>query len=113
MDKPFSAQEAMDEIKKQGCRPANAHELVLWKDAHGSELKDSEWCLAFGETWRDSYGYLRVPFVRRLSDGDWRLHLGFFGIDWDGGHCLLCFCDSSLDSSILLNSVAVNRVIEK
>lgn len=97
MTKSFSSQEALDEIKKQGCTPATAIELALWKEKHGDELKDWEWCLAFGQIWRGSGGGRGVPNARRLSGGDWSFCLGRFEGDWDSGYCLLCFCDQTLE----------------
>lgn len=89
--KRFTSQEAIDMMKAEGCRPATAYELLLWKQLHGDELKDWEYCLAFGQTYTDSDGDHRVPRVYRGSDGDWRFYLGYFGRDWGGDYCLLCF----------------------
>ena len=91
MEKSFSSQEALDEIKKQGCRPANVYELLEWQKQHGDELKDYEWCFAFGQLWASAGGYHRVPYVYRHSDGDWYFNLGCFEFDWDGDYCLLAF----------------------
>lgn len=100
--KSYSSQEALEEIKKQGCTPANIWELT--ELAKQGKLEKGNWYVAFGQTWTDSDGYHRVPFVFAHSDGDFRFLLGFFESDWDSGHVLLCFCDLSSDTQNLKNS---------
>lgn len=100
MDKPFSSQEALDEIKRQGCRPANAWELAKWANEHREEMDKETWILAFGQTWTDSDGYHRVPIVNRDSVGDFKFYLGCFEIPWYGGGCLLGFPVESLNKNI-------------
>ena len=92
MKKSFSSQEALDEIKKQGCRPANLYELVEW--AKDNQEK-SKWVLALGQTLTDGGGDRRVPCVGRDSDGHFGFFLGRFGDVWYDDLCLLCFCDES------------------
>ena len=92
MKKSFSSQEALDEIKKRGCRPANLYELLEWAKDNQEE---SQWVLAFGQTLTDGVGHHRVPFVYRGSVGYFEFRLGHFEYDWRGGRCLLCFCDES------------------
>lgn len=111
MEKAFASQEALDEMRKQGCQPANAHELALWKVTNGGELKDREWCLAFGKTWQDSDGDRGVPSVGRSSGGGWSFGLDDFGGDWDSDRCLLGFCDPSLETSILGDSLPSDTLI--
>lgn len=101
MRKPVTSQEALDEIKKQGCTPANVYELLEWRETHGDELKDNEWALAFGSEYTGGGGYHRVPLVYRSSDGGWGFHLGDFGHDWYDGYCFVCFCDLPLKSQTL------------
>lgn len=91
MEKSFSSQEALDEIKRQGCRPANAWELAKWANEHGEEMDKETWIVALGQIWKDSDGDHGVPFVYRHSDGDFRFNLGYFEGPWDGGGCLLGF----------------------
>ena len=100
-EKSFSSEEALEFCKKEGLRPANIYELLLWKGEHGTELEDHEWCLAFGQTWKDSDGDHGVPRVHRHSDGGWEFGLGHFEGDWYGAYCLLCFCDKPLDTHAL------------
>ena len=99
--KGFTSQEALDEIKKQGCRPANCWELIEWASKNRKELKKNEWCLAFGQLWEDSGGDRRVPGVDRFSGGGFGLYLGHFGYGWVDGYCILGFSDSNLDSLTL------------
>lgn len=91
MGKPFSSQEALDEIKRQGCRPANVWELAEWANEHREEMDKETWIVALGQIWKDSDGDHGVPFVYRHSDGDFRFNLGYFEGPWDGGGCLLGF----------------------
>ena len=104
MDKRFTSQEALDEIKKQGCRPANCWELAKFILDYKEEAKNNEYLVAFGQQWVDSDGRHRVPGVYRYSDGVFLFDLGLFGCDWGGDDCLLCFCDSSSDTQTLDNS---------
>ncbi len=104
MDKSFTSQEALDRIKAKGCRPANIYELLLWKkDHYEKEMPKGVWSavIAFGSQWKDAGGNHRVPRVYRLSDGVWQFYLGYFESDWDAVNCLLCFCDSPLDTKTL------------
>lgn len=98
----FSSQ-ALDEIKRQGCTPANVYELALWSESHCQEIKKGTYVIAFGQLWQDSDGYRRVPCVGADSAGDFRFNLGYFEDDWYGDSCLLCFCDlpelGTLDTS--------------
>jgi len=94
IDHLFNSQEALDKIKKQGCRPANCWELVEWASEHKYQLKEYEYCLAFGQLWIDSDGCHRVPFVYRGSVGVFGLCLGDFGSGWDDDYCILGVFDS-------------------
>lgn len=64
MSKSFSSQEALDEIKRQGYRPANVYELAEWMNKHREkEMPKGAWggVIAFGsEMLLD--GYRVVPF---------------------------------------------------
>ncbi len=102
----FSSQEALDKIKRQGCRPANAYELALWANEHReTDMPKGTWSsvIAFGQIWKDSDGFHRVPFVDAHSDGDFGFGLGRFEGDWLDDRCLLAFCDpelGTLDTSV-------------
>ena len=101
MKGPFTSQEALDEIKKQGCTPANAYELAEW--AHKDTLEKGTSIIALGQLWQDPNGYRRVPYVDTGSGGGFDFNLGYFGDPWCGVGCLLCFCDlnelGTLDTS--------------
>lgn len=99
MDKSFTSQEALDEIRKQACRPANIYELALWQKEHREkEMLKGKWMtvLAFAEP-RPLIGggYRRVPYVDAVSGGGFGFDLGNFVHGWSGDFCLLCFCDST------------------
>lgn len=94
----FTSQQALDEIKRQGCRPANAWELALFDR---EKIEKGSWLIAVGQLWRDSNGYHRVPHVLAFSDGGFSFGLGFFVPDWDSLLCLLAFCDKTLDTKKL------------
>lgn len=96
MDKPLSSQEALDKIKAEGCRPANAYELALWIEKHKEEVPKSKWYLALGQLWQDSVGYLRVPYLYAHSDGVFSFGLVYWEGDWNSAYVLLCFCDKTL-----------------
>ena len=96
MKKSFSSEEALDEIKKQGCTPANAYELALWSESHRQEMKKGTCVIAFGQLWQNSVGYHRVPYVHANSGGDFKFDLGNFENDWNDDNFLLCFCDLEL-----------------
>lgn len=106
MEKSFSSQDALDRMKSEGCRPATAYELLLFKQNHPDQFpgKTWTWVLAFGQTWKDSDGDHRVPSVGLDSGGDWGFYLDFFEVDWDAGACLLCFCDSQPSEPLALET---------
>ncbi len=72
--------------------------------------------LAFGQTWKDSDGGRRVPYVRRYSGGDFKFRLGRFEDGWYGGYVLLAFCDPSTltlgTSEQDLNSLTLESAIK-
>lgn len=105
MSKSFSSQEALNEIKRQGCTPANAWELATWAKKHReSEMSKGVWSvvLAFGQTPLVD-GYHRVSDVYRRADGDFGFDLGDFGDGWGDDCVLLAFCDLPLDTVTIKN----------
>lgn len=95
MGKSFSSQQALDEIKRQGCRPANAWELAEWANKHREEMEKGSCILAFGQVpFVD--GCHRVPLVDARSGGGFRFDLGDFESDWHDDFVLLAFCDKNL-----------------
>lgn len=103
MDKSFTSQEALERIKKEGCKPANIYELALFRNNHPEEFPKGKytWVLALGSDFTGSDGNHRVPVVSARGDGAFVFRLGGFGHPWGGDGCLLCFCDSSSDSQDL------------
>ena len=100
MDKFFTSQEALDKIKSENCRPANAYELALWVEKHREkEMPKGKWSsvIAFGQLWF-SGDYHKVPDVYRDSAGDFKFDLARWEGGWVDNRCLLCFCDLSKNS---------------
>jgi hypothetical protein len=119
MEKDFTSQEALDEIKKRGCRPANIYELLLYVENHPEGFQRGKYIgvAAFGSYFIDSDGRHRVPFVDRDSDGGWEFFLGNFEGAWRADFCLVCFCDKTLNTQTLenpltLENVDLNKAIE-
>lgn len=103
-DKSFSSQEAIDKIKSKGLRPANIYELALLKDNHPELWLKGQWSsmLAFGNTWKDAVGDLRVPYMFAFTDGDFLFDLGCWDGVWGAGRCLVCFCDTQSSGTLAL-----------
>lgn len=102
-DKPFTSEQAMERMKSEGLRGATALELLLYKKNHSSEMKPYDWHLGFGQTVRAD-GDHRVPCVFACAVGDFKFNLGYFGVGWGAGPCLVCFCDKQpLDSQTIKN----------
>ncbi len=108
----FISQEALDEIKSQGCRPANVYELATFDR---EQIPKGKYLLALGQLWQDPDGYHRVPSVFAGSDGDFRFVLGDFVSDWGSDDVLLCFCDNPLalgNSEKSSNSLTLESAIQ-
>jgi hypothetical protein len=91
MDKPFTSDEAVERIAKEGCRPANIYELAMWKQIHGDVLKKFEFCVAFGQIFTNKNGYRRVPCILRNASDDFRFSLAYASRDWSEFSYLLAF----------------------
>lgn len=122
MSKSVSSQEILNEIKRQGCRPANAWELAEWASKHRKEMDKGTYMVAFGQMCLDSDGDHGVPGVNAYSDGGFGFDLGYFEFDWSGGGAFLCFCDKNisldtlkigneLDSLTLPDELIINNII--
>jgi len=115
LNKGVPSEEALAEIKAQGCRPANVYELVTWVNSHKEEIEKGTWLVALGQTAKIDYH--RVPHVYRYSGGDFRFDLGYFGNDWHDDYYLLCFCDEStqplttLETSPLTLEQMIGKVV--
>jgi hypothetical protein len=119
MSKSFSSQEALAYLKSKNLRPANIYELIIFANENSKKFPSNKFTslIAFGSDYIDSDGRRRVPDVFRRSDGFWDFFLGDFGSDWVSGHCLLCFCDKTLDTLSLketkyLDSLTLDKAIE-
>lgn len=70
---------------------------VVWQQAK-EQFPKGKWTVSFDEKnslWQDADGGHGVPFMGRYLGGDWYFILGFFGLDWFDGYCLLCVRDLS------------------
>lgn len=68
---------------------------IVWQQAK-EKFPKGKWMVSFDEEealWRDADGNLRVPFVRRASEGGFDFSAINFDLGWDHVCCLLCFCD--------------------
>jgi hypothetical protein len=91
-----TSEDCMTFLKKQRAILVGGQGVLLANDLKGDEFPVGKWTVSFDEKealWKDSGGRHRVPGVGRYSGGGWGFRLGFFEGDWDGGRCLLCFCD--------------------
>lgn len=112
--KPFSSEEALAEIRRQGYRPANIYELLEY--INDNEIEKGTYIIAFGSEFRDSDGDHRVPRVDAHSAGDFEFFLGLFGPGWHSGSVVLCFCDEISESLNLkkdnsLDTLTLERAI--
>lgn len=67
---------------------------ILWQEKK-DELPKRKWYIGMDkkENLPLAYGYALVPNIHCYSDGDFRFNLGRFEYDWDGGYCVIGFCD--------------------
>lgn len=106
MDKPFLSAEALERIKKEGCRPGTIWELALLKQERPELWPSGQWSsiVAFGTDFTDAGGDHRVPLVHAYAGGDFEFRLGYFGYGWNAVHCLVCFCDSQHSDALAFKS---------
>jgi len=91
-----TSEERMAFLRSQGVVFTGAQGASLVFTQKRDELPKGFGYSSFDEKealWTDSAGNHRVPCLYHSSDGDWYFRLGAFEGGWDGGHCLLCFCD--------------------
>lgn len=91
-----TSEDCMTFLKKQRAILVGGQGVLLANDLKGDEFPIGKWTVSFDEKealWKDSDGCHGVPVVYRHSGGDREFHLGVFEGDWDGGGCLVCFCD--------------------
>jgi hypothetical protein len=90
-----TSEDCMTFLGKQNAILVGGQGITLLQDQKADEFPVGKWTVSFDKKdalWTDSDGYHRVPGVRRRSDGGWKFDLGYFGSDWSGARCLLCFC---------------------
>lgn len=93
--------DCMAHLRSQKAALVGAQGASLVYEQKKDELPVNRWSVSFDEKdalWVDATGYHRVPHVDRHSDGGFEFDLGRFEGNWDGDHCLLCFCDESSDA---------------
>lgn len=78
--KTVSSDYAIKQMEKDGYRPANLRELLIWISANWNGL---DLVVALGQIWRDSYGDRCVPYVFRWI-GERELYLDYFSSGWYG-----------------------------
>ncbi len=91
-----TSEDNLNFLRRQRAILVGGQGLMLAQNQHKDKFPKGKWTVSFDEKnalWKDSSGCHRVPFVSADSDGDFRFGLGSFGAGWDGGRCLLCFCD--------------------
>ena len=91
-----TSDECLDTYKREKAILVGAQGLSLAYQVKKEEFPSGKWLVSFDEKkalWKDADGYLRVPYVIRLSVGDYEFNLGYFESGWNGGYCLLLFCD--------------------
>jgi len=92
LEKKMSSKEILEDLKKKNLRPANIYEFMDWFEKNKESIKGSGKCyISFGSEFMVSDGYHRLPFVYACTDGDFEFLLGHFVLDWDAGHCFLCY----------------------
>lgn len=97
-NRSITSEEAIKEIEKEGCVPANLSELADW---HMENKKNGDWVVALGSV-AGVDGPRLVPCLGEAGSGR-KLGLGWFGIDWDGVCRFLAvrLGSKSLDTSAL------------
>ena len=97
-DRFISSEDAIAEMEKEGYLPANAHELLLWKD-----WNEKDFVVALGSV-AEVDGHRGVPYLSR--SGSMRfLDLIWFGGDWSSGYRFLAVRNSQTHESVISNSV--------
>jgi hypothetical protein len=91
-----TSDDCMNFLGKQEAILVGGQGETLVYDLHKDKLPKGKYTVSFDKKdalWTDSDGDHRVPLVDAYSGGDFEFSLGYFEIDWNAGHCLLCFCD--------------------
>lgn len=93
-DKNISSEDAVKEMEKQGYSPANAWELLSWKD-----WNRKDWLVCLGSV-GEVDGSRRVPCLREVGSGR-DLGLGWFDDDWSADCRFLGVRNSSYETKEL------------
>lgn len=93
-DRYISSEAAIEEMKKDGYKPANIYELLLWPDWNGKD-----WVVALGSVC--GVGGDRLVACLDGVDSERYLDLGWFGGVCDGGCRFLATKQLSLDTAML------------
>ena len=91
-----TSEDRMGFLKKLNAVFTGAQGASLVYQQKRNQLPKGFWYCSFDEKdrlWEDADGDHGVPVVNADSDGAFGFNLGFFERPWDGGNCVLCFCD--------------------
>lgn len=91
-----TSEDCMTFLGKQNAILVGGQGITLLQDNKADQFPVSRWTVSFDEKealLKDADGLLRVPCVYLHSVGVCSFNLGYFENDWNGGSCLLCFCD--------------------
>mgnify|MGYP001565934880 CR=1 FL=1 len=91
-NKVMTSEEAIAEMKKDGFRPAETHELL----AYGIKNRDEQRkypIVGLGSVWQYWFGFRRVAYLYGYA-GKRYLYLSFFGSGWYGGDRFLAVRES-------------------
>lgn len=94
--KRITSEDNLTLIKSQNGIFTGAQGASLVYELAKDKLLKGKWYISFDKKdrlWKDAVGYHGVPFVHRNSVGGFEFNLGYFEGGWDGGYCVLCFCD--------------------
>ena len=87
LNQVLTSEEVIAELKKQGLRPAELHELLAFGAKYPDEQRKYP-IVALGSVWRYWDGYRHVPYLWR--DGSERnLNLNYFVLRWLGHYRFL------------------------
>jgi hypothetical protein len=103
-DRYISSEDAIKEMEKDGYRPANAWELLSWKDWNGTDTTDT--VVALGSV-GEVVGIRCVPCIDGGGSGR-SLYLYWFDDDWFASCRFLRVRNSSLKSSDTKNKALGN-----
>lgn len=89
--KYVSSEYAISEMEKDGYRPANLRELLIWMPTNWN---GKDWVVALGQSWRGPSGNRYVPCLRDWV-GERSLFLCYLEYGWSASYRFLAFRKSS------------------